>query len=702
MPLMTQTFAHGYALLIGVGQCLDSRFSLHVTVKDMQALRQILVHPDLCAYPDNDQHVRLLHDQGATRSAILEGLVWLKERAAADPKATVILYYSGHGWLETTTGQYFLIPHEFNAYDWRNTALNAKEFNQAIHQIPAQRRLVILDCCHAAGMATAKESEPEPNLPRGVTPTAEPKGLIDALKQGEGRVVFTSCRGEQKSWIRADHTLSVYTHHLIEALQGAASPPGATEVTVFDLANHLSKAVPESARAMGNEQNPRFEMAETERFAIALLQGGKGLPTGGWDAVKPQANVPPSSVQASGQRSVAIRGNVNGGTIITGDQNQVNSSNTSQHGNIFHIHAPSNFSIGDSVSPDLTKDAAVKGQQRYGSNLSSENAEARNSKYVERKTIEIRAYKKVLKSGAALRITGSRYMGKTSLIERIICHAEQRGCMATRLTCRRLEEPRANNLDSVLQWLCTSMNQNLKKSIPIADFWSETGCMDACSIYFEEHLLNVIDKPLLLCLDDVDLLFKYPEVTENFLNLLRSWHEDAKIRPTLQRLRLVVAYTGSPPITGTHCSPFDNLGELIALKEFTEDDIHRLVRQHQLSWISKDIRELISLTTGHPYLVKEALDYCICNDISVQDFLLDPMRSDGYQHHLNWHWKNLEQNEFLEDFRKVVFASQSVQIRDAQVREKLSEFGLVKISPDGGVVPHNRLSCEYFRKRFGS
>ena len=367
---MTQTFAHGYALLIGVGQCLDSRFSLPVPVKDMEALRQILVNPDLCAYPDNDQHVRLLHDQDATRPAILAGLTWLKERAAADPEATVIIYYSGHGWLETMTQQYFLIPHEFDGYDWRDTAFNAEEFNQAVHQIPAQRRLVILDCCHAAGMATAKEGEPEPKLPRGVIPTAEPKGLIDALKQGEGRVVFTSCRGEQKSWIRADRTLSLYTHHLIEALQGAASLPGATEVTVFDIANHLGKAVPESARAMGKAQTPRFEMAETERFAIALLQGGKGLPPGGWEVLQPQVNVPQVSVQASGERSVAIGGNVNGGTIITGDRNVVGSGNVVQQGNTnLNIHKASHFLIGDTIYSNLVGDEAARGNQKEVGNL---------------------------------------------------------------------------------------------------------------------------------------------------------------------------------------------------------------------------------------------------------------------------------------------------------------------------------------------
>ncbi|WP_008313984.1 caspase domain-containing protein [Leptolyngbya sp. PCC 6406] len=330
---MTESFAHGYALLVGVGHCVEPQSSLPVTVKDMQALKQILVDPELCAYPDNDQHLRLLHDEDATHQAILDGLEWLKAQATADSEATVIIYYSGHGWLDTTSGNYYLIPHDFDSYDWRNTALSAETFNQALHQIPAKRLLVILDCCHAAGMASPKENVSEPRLPKGIVPTADPKGLIDNLAQGEGRVVFTSCRGDQKSWIRPDNTLSLYTHHLIEALQGAASQPGATEVTVFDLANHLGKAVPESAATIGKQQTPRFEMSATEKFSIALLQGGKGLPVGGWKAMEQQADAS-HQVQVStlGKRSVAIGDSTISSTIITGNNNVTGNGNVIQRG----------------------------------------------------------------------------------------------------------------------------------------------------------------------------------------------------------------------------------------------------------------------------------------------------------------------------------------------------------------------------------
>jgi hypothetical protein len=54
---MTNTFTHGYALLVGVGRCAYDAWSLPVTVRDMQALRDVLADPALCGYPAD--HIRL-------------------------------------------------------------------------------------------------------------------------------------------------------------------------------------------------------------------------------------------------------------------------------------------------------------------------------------------------------------------------------------------------------------------------------------------------------------------------------------------------------------------------------------------------------------------------------------------------------------------------------------------------------------------
>ena len=317
---MTDKFSHGYALLIGVGESAYPKWSLPVTVKDMQALRAILTDPALCGYPDDDAHIRLLHDAGATKQAILDGLAWLAQQTAADSDATAVVFYSGHGWVADGSGKYYLLPHDVEPFDLAGSALPAETFTAALRQVKAKRLLAFVDSCHAAGMATAKD-QPAMKLPSGFTQTSLPKGLVEELKQGAGRAVFSSSTGAQQSWVRPDGSLSLYTYHLIEALQGAGNQPGDTTVRVSNLMSHLGKAVPESARTLCQaEQTPFFDTA-TEDFPVALLLGGKGLSGAGFSPAQGAA-APQPTIQASGERSVAA-GTISDSTIVTGNDNMV-------------------------------------------------------------------------------------------------------------------------------------------------------------------------------------------------------------------------------------------------------------------------------------------------------------------------------------------------------------------------------------------
>ena len=312
---MSNAFPHGYALLIGVGASAYTPWSLPVTVKDVQALRAVLTDPTLCGYPAD--HIRLLHDAGATRQAILDGLGWLARQVAADGDATAVVYFSGHGWLNEATGRYYLIPHDVEPFNLAGSALAAETFTEALRKVSARRLLVLMDCCHAAGMATAKEA-PAFKVPPDFSQTALPKGVAEALKQGAGRAVISSSTGAQKSLVRPDERMSLFTYHLLEALQGAGNRPGDREVRLSNLMAHLSRAVPESAHALGAEQTP-FLDAATEDFPVALVRGGKGLPEGGWERVEQLRAV----VLPLGDRSVAVGGDVSGSVIVTGDGNTV-------------------------------------------------------------------------------------------------------------------------------------------------------------------------------------------------------------------------------------------------------------------------------------------------------------------------------------------------------------------------------------------
>ncbi len=343
----TATFAHGYALLIGVGQSAWTDWSLPVTVKDVKALQAILVHPALCSYPET--HIRTLTDSNATRQGILDGLQWLQQQAASDPQATVVVYYSGHGWLDQTQNRYYLVQHDIKPFNLPGSALAATEFTEALQQIPAARLLVMIDSCHAEGMATSKEAGLSLDLPTGFVALAPSKGLFDPLTQRKGRAVFTSCAGTQKSWIRQDQMMSIFTDHLIEALRGAANKAGETTVKVSHLMNHLGETVPASARAEWQaDQDPQCDF-KTEDFEIAVLQGGKGLPAGGWEAVKaPPAAAGSRVTTAAGERSIAVGGDVRGSNFVTGDGTVVGSGNVVQRGK-YNLNAGSvrGLRVGD-------------------------------------------------------------------------------------------------------------------------------------------------------------------------------------------------------------------------------------------------------------------------------------------------------------------------------------------------------------------
>ncbi len=331
-------FEHGYALLIGVDANAVAKWALPDVAKDIAALREVLVHPERCAYPAD--HVKMLTGKDATRQGLLDGLEWLGERVQQDAEATAVIYYTGHGWRDTskTPADFYLIPYDVKTSGLQTRALRATDFAAEIAGMQPQRLLVILDCCHAAGMGVkdvvllpagyvSAALAPEVLMqgePDGVTPGA--KGL-ETLAQGRGRAVLSASTGKQSSYIRKDRKMSIFTYHLIEALTGHAQPQeGAKDVLVSDVMSHVYRKVPVSTQAdWGEEQTPDYQVSGN--FPVAQLLGGKGL-TKGQLAPAPEslhgtapAPVASSAFNQTGQTVYGSQTNINGdvhGPVLSG------------------------------------------------------------------------------------------------------------------------------------------------------------------------------------------------------------------------------------------------------------------------------------------------------------------------------------------------------------------------------------------------
>ena len=136
---MANRFANAYALLIAVDENKEAAAALPAVGADARALRELLVHPQRCAYaPEN---VRLLSGSQSNRAAILDGLDWLGECLAAVPdgKATAFIYFSDHSHAER--GEHYLIPYDLKLRRIGGSAIRAVDFAADVKRLaPPLRR----------------------------------------------------------------------------------------------------------------------------------------------------------------------------------------------------------------------------------------------------------------------------------------------------------------------------------------------------------------------------------------------------------------------------------------------------------------------------------------------------------------------------------------------------------------------------------
>lgn len=139
--------------------------------------------------------------------------------------------------------------------------------------------------------------------------------------------------------------------------------------------------------------------------------------------------------------------------------------------------------------------------------------------YVERPPIESDCYKEIVKPGALIRVKAPRQMGKTSLMARILQHGTTQGYKEVPIYFEQADREVFANLDQFLQWFCASVAWELNIPERLVDYWKGVlGSKNKCTNYFQRYLLAEINSPLVLGLDEVDLIFQYQRSPLIFLD----------------------------------------------------------------------------------------------------------------------------------------------------------------------------------------
>ncbi|MBR8839508.1 MAG: AAA-like domain-containing protein [Stigonema ocellatum SAG 48.90 = DSM 106950] len=322
------------------------------------------------------------------------------------------------------------------------------------------------------------------------------------------------------------------------------------------------------------------------------------------------------------------------------------------------------------------------------------------SYYIERPPIESNCDKEILKPGALIRIKAPNEMGKTFLITKILEHVPQEEYRVVRLSIRRVEQDILNSLKKFLHWFCSEVSKQLSLENQLKNYWdAENASNNAnCTAYFEEYLLPQINLPLILALDDVDLLFPYREVAGDFFSMLRHWYEIGKVYDTWKKLRLVLAHSTEVYVPlNINQSPF-NVGMPVELDEFNQQQVLDLARRYKLDWQNDQVQNLMAVVGGHPALVFKAVEHISLQKVSLETLMQTASTESGiYSNHLRHYFNNLQAvPDLAEALKHVVTSLVPVELNPTQTY-KLHSMGLVH-RQNNCVMPRCKLYREYFTR----
>ncbi len=324
--------------------------------------------------------------------------------------------------------------------------------------------------------------------------------------------------------------------------------------------------------------------------------------------------------------------------------------------------------------------------------------------YIERPPIEKRCYEEISKDGCLLRINAPHQMGKTALLHKILDYAKKQNYVTVLIDFQLLDRSIFNNLETFLKWFCLSITNSLDLPNKMDEYWDNKfmPITMRCFDYLEEYILNEIQTPLILCLDEFNRIFDYPDIAQDFLSLLRSWHEkrhyDSLSSNQWKKLRLVISLsTEMYMLQSINTSPLIGVGYAIKLPEFDREQVESLVRAYGINLEMSQFNELTNMIKGHPYLIQTALKAICDQNLSLGQLLEEAPTEEGiYRDHLRQKLLTLEQYPELRDaFKKVISQENPIRL-ESVLAYKLEALGLV-VFRENKVTIRNDLYRLYFQ-----
>ncbi len=217
-----------YALIIGNTEYDDPGLAqLTAPGKDAEDFARILKDQDICAF--DEVNLTLNQPEHIVRGAVDEFFDQKK------PDDLLIFYFSGHGVRDELGALYLAVKNTMRTR-LRSTAIKSNYIREAMDQSRSKRQVLILDCCNSGAFEQGTKAA-----------TGVSIGTATAFEVGYGRIILTASDSTQFAWegdkVIGETDNSLFTHFLVEGLEGAADLDSDGYITVDELYDYTYEKV---------------------------------------------------------------------------------------------------------------------------------------------------------------------------------------------------------------------------------------------------------------------------------------------------------------------------------------------------------------------------------------------------------------------------------------------------------------------------
>jgi len=217
-----------YALVIGNTDYADPGLAqLTAPGKDAEDFARVLRDKSLCEFDD----VRVLLNQ--VSSAIIEAIDEFFDQKKPDD--LLVLYFSGHGVRDELGSLYLAVKNTIRSR-LRSTAIKSDYIREVMDQSRSRRQVLVLDCCNSGAFQQGTKAA-----------TGVSVGTATAFEGGYGRIILTASDSTQFAWegdkVIGETDNSLFTHFLVEGLEGEADMDGDGRITVDELYDYAYEKV---------------------------------------------------------------------------------------------------------------------------------------------------------------------------------------------------------------------------------------------------------------------------------------------------------------------------------------------------------------------------------------------------------------------------------------------------------------------------